>query len=74
MLNDGDWIISVLEEHGPSVLKALACALEGSSAQEVRTLCEAHELPLEDVNRALVRMLAGLDMAQAAPVAAARRP
>ena len=58
--------------YAPSL--ALACALEGSSAQEVRTLCEAHELPLEDVNRALVRMLAGLDMAQAAPVAAARRP
>lgn len=28
VLNDGDWIMSVLEEHGPAVLKALACALD----------------------------------------------
>lgn len=28
VLSDGDWIMSVLEDHGPSVLKALACALD----------------------------------------------
>ncbi|GEM_PF-4111313 len=36
VLNDGDWIISVLEEHGPSVLKALACALDTNQNEDTQ--------------------------------------
>ena len=56
--------------YAPSL--ALASALEGSGAAHaaaVRALCKAHDLSLEDTNRALLRMLAGLQVAQAAPLA-----
>ncbi len=36
VLNDGDWLISVLEEHGPSVLKALACALDTNHNEDTQ--------------------------------------
>src|SRR5690606_1723746 len=35
----------------------MACALEGGEPQAVLQLCEAHELSLEHVNRALMRVL-----------------
>ena len=35
----------------------MACALEGGEPQAVLQLCEAHELSLEQVNRALMRVL-----------------
>ena len=38
----------------------LACALEGDSAGAIVQLCEAHELELEDINRALLRVLSEL--------------
>lgn len=38
----------------------LACALESDDAGRIRQLCEAHELELEDVNRALLRVLSEL--------------
>jgi len=38
----------------------LACALEGGDASVVRQLCKAHERGLEEVNRALLRVLSGL--------------
>ena len=54
--------------YAPSL--ALASALEGSGAAHaaaVRALCKAHDLSLEDTNRALLRMLAGLQVAPSAP-------
>ena len=56
--------------YGPSL--ALAGALEGGSnanAAAVRTLCKTHNLALEDTNRALLRMLANLHMAEPSPLA-----
>ena len=56
--------------YAPSL--ALASALEGggaASAQVVRALCKTHDLSLEDTNRALLRMLASLQVAQPAPLA-----
>lgn len=55
--------------YAPSL--ALACALEDGphNAAAVRTLCKAHDLALEDTNRALLRMLASLHGAQPTPLA-----
>ena len=56
--------------YAPSL--ALASALEGggaASAQVVRALCKTHDLSLEDTNRALLRMLASLQVAQPALLA-----
>ena len=39
---------------------AMACALETDDMAVIRQLCETHELSLEEVNRALLRMLADL--------------
>lgn len=44
---------------------ALACALEGCDASVVRGLCKTHEMDLEEINRTLLRTLAGLEVAQA---------
>lgn len=38
----------------------MACALEGDDAGAIRQLCETHELELEYVNRALLRVLSEL--------------
>ncbi|WP_311224186.1 MULTISPECIES: HDOD domain-containing protein [unclassified Acidovorax] len=38
----------------------MACALETDDMAGIRQLCETHELSLEEVNRALLRMLADL--------------
>ena len=35
----------------------MACALENDDAQVLRALCESQEMPPEDVNRALLRVL-----------------
>ena len=43
----------------------MACALETGDASVVCQLCEDHELELEEVNRTLLRVLAGLEVAQA---------
>lgn len=43
----------------------MARALEDCDASVVRQLCEEHEMVLEDVNRTLLRVLAGLDVAHA---------
>ena len=60
---------SVLQNgpYAPSL--AMACALENGAhhAAAVRTLCKTHDLALEDTNRALLRMLAGLQVAPSAP-------
>lgn len=40
----------------------MACALETDDASAVRQLCETHELDLEEVNRALLRVLSDLDV------------
>lgn len=38
----------------------MACALETDDASAIRQLCETHELDLEEVNRALLRVLSDL--------------
>lgn len=40
----------------------MACALETDDASAIRQLCETHEMGLEEVNRALLRMLADLEV------------
>jgi len=40
----------------------MACALETDDASAIRQLCETFELDLEEVNRALLRVLADLDV------------
>ena len=40
----------------------MACALETDDASAIRQLCETHELDLEDVNRALLRVLSDLEV------------
>lgn len=40
----------------------MACALETDDASAVRQLCETHELDLEEVNRALLRVLSDLEV------------
>ncbi|MFN4120688.1 HDOD domain-containing protein [Acidovorax sp.] len=40
----------------------MACALETDDASAIRQLCETHEMVLEDVNRALLRVLADLEV------------
>ncbi|MBS0291501.1 MAG: HDOD domain-containing protein [Proteobacteria bacterium] len=40
----------------------LACALESEDAGRIRQLCEAHEMAIEDVNRALLRVLSELSV------------
>ena len=40
----------------------MACALETDDASAIRQLCETHEMDLEEVNRALLRVLADLDV------------
>ncbi|RQO81095.1 HDOD domain-containing protein [Acidovorax sp. FJL06] len=40
----------------------MACALETDDASAIRQLCETYELDLEEVNRALLRVLADLEV------------
>jgi len=40
----------------------MACALESEDAAAVRQLCEAQELDLEEVNRALLRVISDLEV------------
>lgn len=40
----------------------MACALEADDASAIRALCETHEMDLEEVNRALLRVLADLEV------------
>jgi EAL and modified HD-GYP domain-containing signal transduction protein len=40
----------------------MACALETDDAGAIRQLCETHEMDLEEVNRALLRVLADLEV------------
>ena len=40
----------------------MACALETDDASAIRQLCETHEMDLEEVNRALLRVLADLEV------------
>ena len=40
----------------------MACALEGDDASVIRRLCEEHEMDLEEVNRALLRVLSELEV------------
>lgn len=40
----------------------MACALETDDASAIRQLCETHEMALEEVNRALLRVLADLEV------------
>jgi hypothetical protein len=44
----------------------MACALESDDASAIRKLCEAYEMDLEEVNRALLRVLADLEVDRAA--------
>jgi hypothetical protein len=45
----------------------MACALETADASAIRTLCETHELDLEDVNRALLRVLSDFEVERPKP-------
>ncbi len=38
----------------------VACALESSNTRMIRDVCQAHALPADEVNRALLRTLAGI--------------
>lgn len=49
----------------------MALALETDDASAIRTLCETHEMDLEEVNRALLRVLSDLEVER--PLGAARR-
>ncbi len=40
----------------------MACALENDDASVIRRLCEEHEMDLEEVNRALLRVLSDLEV------------
>ena len=40
----------------------MACALETEDASAIRSLCETYEMDIEEVNRALLRMLADLEV------------
>ena len=40
----------------------MARALESEDASAIRKLCETHEMDLEEVNRALLRVLADLEV------------
>ena len=40
----------------------MACALETEDASAIRQLCETHEMDLEEVNRALLRVLSDLEV------------
>jgi EAL and modified HD-GYP domain-containing signal transduction protein len=40
----------------------MACALETEDASAIRNLCETYEMDIEEVNRALLRVLADLDV------------
>lgn len=42
----------------------MACALESDDASTIRQLCEDHQLDLEETNRALLRVLANLEVAR----------
>ena len=44
----------------------MACALETDDASAIRQLCETHAMDLEDVNRALLRVLKGLTVERSA--------
>ena len=45
----------------------MACALEHDDASVIRRLCEEHEMDLEEVNRALLRVLSDLEVERPAP-------
>ena len=45
----------------------MACALENDDASVIRRLCEEHEMDLEEVNRALLRVLSDLEVERPAP-------
>jgi len=50
---------AILGQTGPyAPLLEVACALESGSTRVIRDVCEAHEMPADEVNRALLRALA----------------
>lgn len=54
---------AIVQQSGPySPSLEMAQALEGDDAKVVRDLCEAHGLPQESVNRALLRVLSELEV------------
>lgn len=57
-----DAIITRTGPYAPSL--QMACALESDDASTIRQLCEDHQLNLEETNRALLRVLANLEVAR----------
>lgn len=57
-----DAIVTRTGPYAPSL--EMACALETSDASAIRQLCETHEMDPEEVNRALLRVLANLEVAR----------
>ena len=57
-----DAIVTRTGPYAPSL--EMACALETSDASAIRQLCENHEMDQEEVNRALLRVLASLEVAR----------
>ncbi|MDF1485811.1 HDOD domain-containing protein [Ramlibacter sp. H39-3-26] len=55
-----DAIVLHAGPYAPSL--EMACALESANAPAIRKLCETHALGADEVNRALLRMLAGLSV------------
>lgn len=54
---------AIVLRSGPySASLEMACALETDDASAIRSLCTTHELALEDVNRALLRVLSELEV------------
>lgn len=40
----------------------MACALEAADPSAIRTLCETHEMELEEINRGLLRVISGIQV------------
>jgi c-di-GMP-related signal transduction protein len=55
-----DAIVMRTGPYAPSL--EMACALETNDASAIRQLCETHELDQEEINRALLRVLANLEV------------
>lgn len=55
-----DAIVTRTGPYAPSL--QMACALETDDAGTIRQLCEDHELELEEINRALLRVLSSLEV------------
>lgn len=57
-----DAIVTRTGPYAPSL--EMACALESDDASAIRQLCEDNELDQEEINRALLRVLANLEVAR----------